>query len=189
MKKDKLYLEIQKLHKLLSRETKEKWNRALPFNEELFDRWERAKYLGFGKGTSIYDSSIVIGDVKVNKNTWVGPFTVLEGLGGIEIGSYCSISAGVQIYTHDSVKWALSGGKAEYEKAAVKIGNCCYIGPMTVITKGVKIGKHCVIGAHSFVNRDIPDYSLALGTPCKIVGKVKIHNNKISLKYTKKEKV
>ena len=70
---------------------KKNYNRVLPLNELMTDRWEKAAYLGFGKGTSIYDSSLVIGNVKVGENTWIGPFTVLDGSGQLEIGNNCSI--------------------------------------------------------------------------------------------------
>ena len=86
--------------------------RDLLLEELLFDRWERARALGFGEGTSIYHNSYVYGDVRLGKYTWIGPFTILDGTGGgLTIGDHCSISAGVQIYTHDSVAWAVSGGK------------------------------------------------------------------------------
>lgn len=163
---------ILKLYNLLRDKMKAEWNRDLPFEELLFDRWERAKKLRFGEGTSIYHNSYVYGDVKVGRHTWIGPFTLLDGSGGLEIGDYCSISAGVQIYTHDSIGWATSGGKKEYEKTPVKIGNCCYIGPQTVIAKGVNIGDHVVIGACSFVNKDVPAYTVVGGVPTKIIGKV-----------------
>lgn len=182
----KIYKEIQKLHKVLRDEIKKKWDRVLPFNEEVTDRWEKAEYLKFAKGTSIYDSSLLFGDIKVGENTWIGPFTILDGTGGLEIGSYCSISAGVQIYTHDSVKWALSGGKQKYEYAPVKIGDCCYIGPNVIISKGVILGNHCIIGANSFVDEDIPDYSIAFGTPCRVEGKVIIGEERIKFKYDKR---
>ena len=146
------------------------WNRVLPFCDLLFDRWEKAEYLGFGHGSSIYDSSIVFGDVKVGDSTWIGPNTILDGSGGLAIGSYCSISAGVQIYSHDSVQWAVSGGKAEYEYQPVIIGDRCYIGPNAIIVKGVSVGDGCVIGAQSLVDRDIPAGSRAWGTPVKIRG-------------------
>jgi acetyltransferase-like isoleucine patch superfamily enzyme len=165
---------LRALHRTLRDEMRARWNRDLPLEELLFDRWERARHLGFGAGTSIYHSSYVYGDVRVGANTWIGPLTVLEGSGGLIIGSNCSISAGVQIFTHDSVQWAVSGGKAEYEKAPVTIGDCCYIGSQTVIAKGVTIGDHCVIGACSFVNHDIPPYSMAAGVPCRPHGRVTI---------------
>ena len=168
---------VLELYKWLRKGMRQKWKRDLPFEEMIFDRWERAGSLGFGEGTSIYHNSYVYGDVAVGKNTWIGPYTLLDGSGSLTIGDYCSISAGVHIYTHDTVKWALSGGKAEYERAPVRIGNCCHIGARTVIAKGVTIGDHCVIGACSFVNHDIHSRTIAVGTPCKPAGDVKVEND------------
>ena len=84
-------------------EVNAKFKRTLPLADYIVDRWEKAKVLGFGEGASIYDSVLVIGDVKVGAKTWIGPFVVLDGSGDLEIGAYCSISAGVQIYSHDSI--------------------------------------------------------------------------------------
>jgi acetyltransferase-like isoleucine patch superfamily enzyme len=174
---DKLLKSFIGLNSRLRSAMRERWQRDLPFEELLFDRWERAKSLGFGEGANIYHNSYVYGDVKVGKNTWIGPYTLLDGSGGLEIGDYCSISAGVHIYTHDTVKWALSGGEAEYEHAPVKIGNCCYIGSQTVVNKGITIGDHCVVGACSFVNGDLPSYTIAFGVPCRHVGRVEIDSS------------
>jgi len=175
---------IQKLYGDLRRQMRKRWKRDLPFIELPFDRWERAQSLGFGEKTSIYQNSYVFGEVEVGNNTWIGPFTLLDGSGGLQIGSFCSISAGTQIYTHDTVKWAVSGGSTAYERAPVSIGNNCYIGSQTVIAKGVTIGDHVVIAACSFVNRDIPAYSVAAGTPCRVIGRVQIDDGEVQLIYT-----
>lgn len=151
-----------------------KWDRTLPFSEYIIDRWEKARLLGFGEGVSIYDNSLVFGSVKVGKNTWIGPFTLLDGSGGLVIGDNCSISAGVQIYSHDTVNWAISGGALKPEYAPVNIGNNCYIGPNVIITKGVVIGDKCIIGANSLVNKDIPSGMKAWGTPASCYGKTEI---------------
>ena len=127
-----------------------KWNRVLSSGDYLNDRWEKAKYLGFGEGSSVYDSCIVLGEVKVGAQTWIGPFTILDGSGGLEIGDYCSISAGVQIYSHDTTRWATTFGVELAELSP------------TVIESGV------YIGANSFVNRSIPPNSRAWGTPCRV---------------------
>ncbi|HWW52845.1 MAG TPA: hypothetical protein VNY84_03710, partial [Acidimicrobiales bacterium] len=60
----------------------ERFQRSLPFGDGFGDRWERARRLGFGPEASIYDSSVVLGDVAVGAHTWIGPFTVLDGSGG-----------------------------------------------------------------------------------------------------------
>lgn len=153
------------------REVDDRFKRTLPLADYIVDRWEKARELGFGEGASVYDSSLVFGDVRVGEHTWIGPFTLLDGSGGgLEIGSHCSISAGVQIYTHDTVERSLSGGKAPIVTAPTRIGSNCYIGPNSVIVKGVTIGDGVIIGANSLVLKDIPAGSKAFGTPCRVVG-------------------
>lgn len=153
------------------------FHRVLPANELLGDRWEKARYLNFGDGSSIYDSSLVFGEVKVGRNTWIGPFTILDGTGSLTIGSHCSISAGVHIYTHNTVRWALSGGKDPYEYKGVTIGDSCFIGPHSTIQNGVTIGKHCAVSANSFVNQDVPDFTIVGGNPAQRLGRVKINKH------------
>jgi len=146
-----------------------KYKRVLSMGDYISDRWEKAKFLGFGENSSIYDSALVFGDVKVGKNCWIGPFTILDGSGAkLVIGDNCDIAAGVQIYTHDTINRVVFNKKIE--KASVHIGSHCYIGPNVVIQKGVTIGDYVVIGANSFVNRDIPSYAKAFGTPARVVG-------------------
>lgn len=183
-----LLKQILVLHQRKRKEFKEKWGRVIPFYETVLGdkaRWEKAQFLKFGENTSIYDSSYVYGDVKVGKNTWIGPFTLLDGSGRLEIGDYCSISAGVQIYTHETVKWALTGGRAGNEYKPVYIGNFCFIGSLSIIRMGVKIGDHCLIGANSYVNKSIPENSIAFGSPAEIAGKVHLDGDKVRLEYFK----
>jgi len=175
MNREKTKKELLEIFEELRKQRMRQWKRVLPVGDEISDRWEKAKFLGFGEGTSVYDSSLVIGDVKVGKNTWIGPFTVLDGSGGLEIGDYCSIASGVQIYTHETIFWALSGGKMEYGRAKTVIGNCCYLGPNTIVSKGVKIGDHCLIGAGSVVNKDLEPCTIAAGSPCQTIGRVKLN--------------
>ena len=80
----------------------------------------------------------------------------------------------MQIYTHDTIDWVLSRGKAKYAYAPVKIGDCCHVGSQSVIVKGVTIGEHSVVGACSFVNRDIAPYTVAFGVPCRPYGQVEV---------------
>lgn len=170
---DRLSSLLQDLRSLLAwqrHEVMQSWRRGLPFGDYVVDRWDKAASLGFGEGTSIYDSSIVLGDVTVGRHTWIGPFTVLDGSGGLDIGDYCSISAGVQIYSHDTVQWAVSGGRNLVQRGATRIGSRCYLGPNAIISRGVTIGDGCIIGANSFVNSNIPAGMKAWGTPARLVG-------------------
>lgn len=170
------YEQVINLHNELDDAFISEFKRSLPFNETLFDRWERAKKLGFGDNSSIYDSALVFGEAKVGTNVWIGPNTIIDGSGGLTIGNFCTISVGVHIYSHDNVKQTLTSGKLPIERASVQIGNNVYIAPNVVITKGVNIGSFSVIGAHAFVNKNVPDYSIVMGQPGKIVGSVSFEN-------------
>tara|TARA_B100001559_G_C16385366_1_gene568553 strand:+ start:449 stop:1021 length:573 start_codon:yes stop_codon:yes gene_type:complete len=185
--KENFLKELKKIYHEKDDSFLKQYERSLPFQDAMFDRWERAEKLGFSDGVSIYNSSLVYGKVKVDKNTWIGPYTILDGSGGdIVIGEYCSISAGVHIYTHDTVLWALSGGKKSRKEGSVSIGNYCYIGSKSILNLGVNIGSQCVIGAGSFVNKSFPNNSIIIGTPAKKVGVVKVsQNNEIDLEFDK----
>jgi acetyltransferase-like isoleucine patch superfamily enzyme len=160
---------LKKSFRILRRVKKYKFNRILPLSELVQDRWEKAKFAGFGKGTSVYDSCYIFGEVKIGENTWVGPFTLLDGSGGLTIGSNCSVSAGVQIYSYDTVRWAISGGIESYEYDQVTIEDNCYIGPNTIIAKGVHLRKGTIVGANSFVNKSYPENAKIAGNPAKII--------------------
>jgi len=161
------------------KELRELYNRSLPFQDAMFDREERAKKLGFGKGATIYNSALVYGDVKVGERTWIGPYVVLDGSGGgISIGSTCSISTGVHVYTHDTVDWALSGGQQPYRRKPVVIGNRCYIGSQSIILPGVVIGECCVVAANSVVNEKVPPLTIVGGTPARKIGHVEYDDDK-----------
>jgi acetyltransferase-like isoleucine patch superfamily enzyme len=163
------HVRMRRLLAVLDRYQIERWGRHVSAADMITDRWERARRMGFGEGTSIYDSALVIGDVRVGRNTWIGPATVLDGSGGLTIGDTCSISAGVQIYSHDSVMWAVTGGNAEPEQAPSSVGSQTYIGPSTIISKGVSVGSRCIIGASSLVLEDVRDGHVAYGTPAQVV--------------------
>lgn len=179
----KLFNDIHRLKEKLDDLTLEKFKRINPFIENLFGWKNKGNRLFPNKGITIYDTCSIVGDVEVGENTWIGPYTAIDGGGGVLIGSNCSISANVNIVSHDTVKWALSGGKHPYDYAPIKIGNNCFIGTGAFIGKGVTIGNQCLIGAGAVVTKDIPDNSIALGIPATIRGEVIFKNGKIEFKY------
>jgi acetyltransferase-like isoleucine patch superfamily enzyme len=166
--------EIGRLHARLRADMAERFDRDLPLQDLLGDRWERARQLGFGEGSSIYASAYVYGNVSVGDGTWIGPNVVLDGSGGLTVGAGCNISAGAQLYTHDTVERVLSEGRAEIARAPVTIGDHVHVGAGAVIARGVTIGHHSVIGACAFVNRDVAPFTVALGVPARPAGRVEI---------------
>lgn len=170
-------------------EMKCQFNRVLPSNELLFSRWEKAAYLGMGKGSSIYDTSVVMGDLSVGENVWIGPYTLLEAIHGkITIGDFVSINSGVMIFTHDSSAHYLSGGISLFEKGDVSIGDNTVIGSMSIIRHGITIGNRCLVGANSFVTKNVPDWTIVAGNPAFPIGHVKqLPNGEVQLIYSQKE--
>jgi acetyltransferase-like isoleucine patch superfamily enzyme len=187
MTTEDLSLQLQRLYLARESELKSRYDRSLPFAEGLVDRWERAKRLGFGDEASIYDSACVFGDVKVGRGTWIGPWVMLDGSGGgLSIGSTCSLSAGVHIYTHDTVAWALSGGKAARRTGAVSIGDKVYVGSQSVIALGVTVGDMAVVAANSFVNRDVAPRTIVGGVPAIPIGRVTGEGESVELVFNSK---
>jgi len=178
-----LWRQLKRLHRVLRNYTHKKYGRVNPFVENLFDWKEKGEFFG-GKNVTIYDSTTIVGDVKIGDHTWIGPFCSLDGPGGLTIGSYCSISLGCQLLTHDTVKWALTGGKEDYEYAPTEVGNNCFLGTFAVVLKGVTIGDGCVIGAGAVVTKDVPENSIVIGVPARSVGRVRFDNKgKARLEY------
>jgi acetyltransferase-like isoleucine patch superfamily enzyme len=161
--------EIRDVYEKLRDQMKRQFRRTVSFADYFTDRWERAQYEGFGEGTSVYDNVLILGNVRVGRHTWIGPNVILDGSGGLAIGDYCSISASVQIYTHDTVRWSTSLGKAAMEVRPTQIGNGVYIGPGSIVQMGVRIGDRAVIGALSFVNEDVPEKARAYGSPARVL--------------------
>lgn len=148
-------------------EMRRRFSRRVPLGDLLTDRWENARQYGFGEGSSCYDNVLIFGNVSVGRHTWIGPNVILDGSGGLSIGDFCSISAGVQIYTHNTVEWANHRGEAHVARKSTKIGCGVYLGPNAVVQMGVTIGDGAIIGACSFVDRDVPAGASAWGVPAR----------------------
>lgn len=142
-----------------------------------------------GKERMMFGQNVVI-----QKDCWLniafnnpapGPMIVIEE--GTNIGRRCTISAAKKIIVGKFVLIApnvfIADTHHEYQKLGipimqqgitthddqVTIGEETWIGINAVIMGNLKIGKHCVIGANSVVNEDIPDYCVAVSNPAKVV--------------------
>lgn len=159
-------------------EMRSKYNRVLPSGEIIYNRFDKSRDLDFGEGSSVYDTSVIMGDIKVGSHVWIGPYTLVEGATDVvEIGDYVTLDSGVMVYTHDSTMYYVSGGVNPFESGPVKIGSYTVIGTMSIINCGVTIGTHCVVAANSFVNADVPDNTIVAGNPAKAIGRVIVKDN------------
>ena len=181
---DRLYADLRALQRRLSSETLAEYRRLNPFTEDLVDWKERGRaWTRDDRGVTIYDSTSVVGDVEIGAHTWIGPYCSLDGTGGLRIGHHCSISSGCELISHDTVRWALSGGVEDYEYESTAIGDCCFLGSRAVVTKGVTIGDRCVIAAGAVVTEDLADHSIAAGVPARRIGTVRVDGSELYLDY------
>lgn len=136
----------------------------------------------FYKKTRI-GSNVVLGvkeRISIKDNVWVGFYSLLDGIGGINIDEGVNIASHTCIYTHSSQNAIrLLGDKfididaenrAGYIVKPVNIGAFTFIGTKVVILAGTSIGKASIVGAGSVVKGDFPDYSIIVGNPAKKVG-------------------
>lgn len=106
--------------------------------------------------------------IKVGKNFFANYNCTIIDVAKVQIGDNCQMAPNVSIYTAGHPIHPLTRNSAyEYGKEIV-IGDNVWIGGNTVICPGVHIGSNVVIGAGSVVTKDIPDWCLAVGNPCKV---------------------
>lgn len=114
-----------------------------------------------------YGSSIHVGrNFFANYNC-----TILDNA-RVTIGDNCMLAPNVSIYTAGHTLYPDLRNMGYEYGIAVNIGDNVWIGGNTVICPGVAIGSNCVIGAGSVVTKDIPDWSLAAGNPCRVLRRI-----------------
>lgn len=92
----------------------------------------------------------------------------------IRVGKNCLFAAGVNFITHDGAISVLNNlgyfdGKRMDNMAPIVIGDNVYIGMGAYIMPGVTIGNNVIIGANAVVTHDIPDNSVAVGMPARVI--------------------
>lgn len=139
----------------------------------------------FHKYTRLSDSVVILNQDKlsIDDYVWVGHYTILDASEKLSIEEGCQLAGWNCIFTHGSqIAIRLYGReyvnvpsdeRIGYTRGSVRIGAYSFIGAGSIVLPGVTIGKGCLIGAGTLVNKDIPDYSIAVGNPAKVVGSTK----------------
>ncbi len=97
--------------------------------------------------------------------------TILD-VAKVRFGDNCLLGPDVSIYTAGHPVHPITRNSGyEYGKS-ISVGDNVWIGGHTVICPGVHIGSNVVIGAGSVVTKDIPEWSIAVGNPCKVIRKI-----------------
>ncbi|BBB47122.1 hypothetical protein Pelsub_P0349 [Pelolinea submarina] len=111
-------------------------------------------------------------DLTIGTHSTIGARCTLTAYGGLKIGNDVRIAPNVMILTtdHEYADAKTLIRDQGFKQAPVEVGNDVWIAGNVVIVKGVQIGDGAVIGANSVVTDDVPPYSIAVGTPCKVVG-------------------
>lgn len=94
--------------------------------------------------------------------------TFLDGA-YITIGAHTLVGPCVQIYTPQHPMNYMERRSPKEYAYPVTIGDDCWIGGGAMICPGVTIGNRCVIGTGSVVTKDIPDDSVAVGNPARVI--------------------
>lgn len=121
-------------------------------------------------GTIIHPSAIVSDYSKIDKGTVVVHGTIIQS--GSKIGKHCILNTScvidhdVQIgsFTHISPNVTICDN--------VVIGEGVHIGAGATILPGINVGKWCIIGAGAVITQNLPDYSLVVGVPGKVIRKL-----------------
>lgn len=111
------------------------------------------------------------GVIQIGDYCSVNPFTILYGCGGVVIGNGVRIAAHVVIIpeSHNRSSDAVPLYRSGTTRRGIRIEDHVWIGAGAKILDGVTIGRHCIIGAGSVVNRPLPPHATAVGAPARIV--------------------
>jgi len=104
-------------------------------------------------------------NLKLGYKSDIGSFSYINAKYGVTIEDYVQIGSHCAIYSVSTI---------DNKKGPVVLKKNCKIGSHSVVMPGVTIGKNSVIAAFSFVNKDIPANTMAVGVPVKIVKRIKI---------------
>lgn len=130
--------------------------------ENRFEKWKYPEIVD-GKPTEYNWVVSGLNQFKLGYKTDIGAFSFIQAKYGVEIGDYVQLGSHCSVYSESTI---------DDKKGRVVLKKGCCVGSHSTVMPGVTVGENSIVGAHSFVNKDIPDNVVAYGVPVKIIKKV-----------------
>lgn len=125
-----------------------------------------------GARSTVEDYAVVnngVGAVSIGHNVRVGIGSVV--IGPVQIGNHVIIAQHVVMsglnHSYEAIDTPIH--QQPVSTRPIIIGDDCWIGANVVITAGVRIGRHAVVGGGSVVTKDVPPYSVVVGNPARLI--------------------
>jgi acetyltransferase-like isoleucine patch superfamily enzyme len=128
-------------------------------NDTRFKDWHPPEILE-GKMTKYHWLVQNVSGLQLGYMTDIGAFSYINAKNGVTIDDYVQIGSHCSIYSISTI---------DNKQGEVVLKHNCRIGSHTVIMPGVTVGENAIVGAHSFVNTDIPAGHTAVGVPAKVI--------------------
>ena len=130
--------------------------------KERFNKWQYPE-IEEGKLTE-YNWMVQNKDgLKLGYKTDIGAFTYINAKNGVVIEDFVQIGSHCSLYSESTI---------DNKAGQIKLKKNCKIGSHSLIMPGVTVGENAVIGAFSFVNKDVPENVVAAGVPVKVIKKL-----------------
>jgi len=128
-----------------------------------FDNWQYPE-IEEGKPTK-YNWVVQHKDnLRLGYKTDIGAFTYINAKHGVTIEDHVQIGSHCSLYSISTI---------DEKTGPVLLKRNCKLGSHCTVMPGITIGENAVVGAHSFVNRDVPDNAVAMGVPARVIKKTK----------------
>jgi acetyltransferase-like isoleucine patch superfamily enzyme len=101
--------------------------------------------------------------LKLGYKTDIGAFTYINAKNGVVVEDFVQIGSHCSLYSSSTI---------DNKEGQITLKKNCKIGSHSLIMPGVTIGENAVIGAFSFVNKDVPDNVVVAGVPVKVIKKI-----------------
>lgn len=98
--------------------------------------------------------------LRLGYKTDIGAFTYINAKNGVVIEDFVQLGSHCSIYSISTI---------DGKEGKVILKKNCKIGSHSIVMPGVTVGENAVVGAFSFVTRDVPDNAMAFGIPAKVV--------------------